>query len=193
MDIRVSGHQVDTGEALRGHVERRLNAIADKYFSRMISAQVTFGKGPHDHGFTCEIVAYAPQGVVLKATDRAADAHAVFDGCAEKIEKQLRRYTRRLKDRQAPAPQQALEEIEADAAYRVFEYDDAEEEPASDAPAIIAETRVDIPDASVSDAVMMLDLRNTNALMFRNSGTGKFNMVYRRGDGMIGWVEPQRD
>ena len=63
----------------------------------------------------------------------------------------------------------------------------------SDNPAIIAETRVDIPDASVSDAVMLLDLRNTNALLFRNSGTGKFNMVYRRGDGTIGWVEPQRD
>ncbi|HEY0043920.1 MAG TPA: ribosome-associated translation inhibitor RaiA [Allosphingosinicella sp.] len=193
MDIRVSGHQVDTGEALRGHVERRLNAIAAKYFSRVISAQVTFGKGPHDHGFTCEIVAYAPQGVVLKATDRAADAHAVFDACAEKIEKQLRRYTSRLKGRQAPQPAQVLEEIGADAAYRVFEYDDAEEEPASDNPPIIAETRVDIPDASVSDAVMMLDLRNTNALLFRNSGTGSFNMVYRRGDGMIGWVEPQRD
>ena len=87
MDIRVSGHQVDTGEALRQRVDDRLTAIADKYFSRVISAQVTFGKGPHDHGFTCEIVAYVPQGVVLKATDRAADANAVFDACAEKIEK----------------------------------------------------------------------------------------------------------
>ena len=103
MDIRVSGHQVDTGEALRGHVERRLNAIADKYFSRVISAQVTFGKGPHDHGFTCEIVAYAPQGVVLKATDRAAAAPLAFEASADKIEKQLRRHTRRLKDHHADA------------------------------------------------------------------------------------------
>jgi ribosomal subunit interface protein len=193
MDIRVSGHQVDTGEALRGRVEQRLNAIADKYFSRAISAQVTFGKGPHDHGFTCEIVAYVPQGVVLKASDRAADAHAAFDSAAEKVEKQLRRYTRRLKDRQAPPPAQRLEEIGADADYRVFatlEADDEEE--VGDNPPIVAETKVDIPDASVSDAVMMLDLRNTNALLFRNSGTGSFNMVYRRGDGTIGWVEPKR-
>ena len=98
MDIRVSGHQVDTGEALRERVGTRLAAVADKYSSRVVSAQVTFGKGPHDHGFTCEIVAYAPQGVVLKATDRAAAAPAAFEAAADKVEKQLRRHTRRLKD-----------------------------------------------------------------------------------------------
>ena len=192
MDIRVSGHQVDTGEALRGRVDERLTAIADKYFSRVISAQVTFGKGPHDHGFTCEIVAYVPQGVVLKGTDRAADANAAFDSSAEKIEKQLRRYTKRLKERRAPNLAQAATEIVADASYRVFDAAQEEEE-AADNPAVIAETRVDIPESNVADAVMLLDLRNTNALMFRNSGTGRFNMVYRRGDGTIGWVEPQRD
>jgi ribosomal subunit interface protein len=193
MDIRVSGHQVDTGEILRQRVEQRLTAIADRYFSRMISAQVTFGKGPHDHGFTCEIIAYVPNGVVLKGTDKAADAHAAFESAAEKVERQLRRYTKRLKERRAVSRPEALAEMAvADASYTVFEAPDDEEEPA-DNPPIIAETRVDIPDASVSDAVMLLDLRNTNALLFRNSGTGKFNMVYRRGDGTIGWVEPQRD
>ncbi len=193
MDIRVSGHQVDTGEMLRQRVEERLAAIADKYFSRMISAQVTFGKGPHDHGFTCEIIAYVPNGVVLKGTERGAEAHAAFEGAAEKMEKQLRRYTKRLKERRSSSRADvAAEMAEADAAYTVFEVADEEEE-AADNPAIVAETRVDIPDASVSDAVMLLDLRNTNALLFRNSGTGKFNMVYRRGDGTIGWVEPQRD
>ena len=191
MDIRVSGHQVDTGEALRAQVDTRLNSIADKYFSRAISAQVTFGKGPHDHGFTVEIVAYVPNGVVLKSSDRAADAHAAFDAAANKIDKQLRRYSRRLKDRQAPAPEEASEEIPANAEYRVFQTADGEDAEPEDNPLIIAETKVDIPDATVSDAVMMLDLRNTNALMFRNSGTGSFNMVYRRGDGTIGWVEPQ--
>ena len=192
MDIRVSGHQVDTGEALRGRVDDRLTAIADKYFSRVISAQVTFGKGPHDHGFTCEIVAYVPQGVVLKGTDKAADANAAFDAAAEKIEKQLRRYTKRLKERRGVSVADATLEVVADANYRIFEAARDEEEPA-DNPPVIAETRVDIPESNVADAVMLLDLRNTNALMFRNSGTGKFNMVYRRGDGTIGWVEPQRD
>lgn len=192
MDIRVSGHQVDTGEALRSHVDDRMSAIADKYFSRAISAQITFGKGPHDHGFTCDIHAHVPQGVVLKASERAADARAAFDAAGDKVEKQLRRYTRRLKDRQGASVAEAVAEIAANAGYTVFQPHAEEEEPI-DNPPIIAETRVDIPDASVSDAVMLLDLRNTNALMFRNSGTGDLNMVYRRGDGTIGWVEPQAD
>ena len=192
MAIRISGHQVDTGEALRTRVDDRLTGIADKYFSRVISAQVTFGKGPHDHGFTCEIIAYVPQGVVLKSTDKAADANAAFDAAAEKIEKQLRRYTKRLKERRGASVADASIEVVADANYRVFEAPPEEEEPV-DNPPVIAETRVDIPESNVADAVMLLDLRNTNALMFRNSGTGRFNMVYRRGDGTIGWVEPQRD
>ena len=111
MDIRVSGHQVDTGEILRQRVEQRLTAIADRYFSRMISAQVTFGKGPHDHGFTCEIIAYVPNGVVLKGTDKAADAHAAFESAAEKVERHLSRYTKRLKERRAVNRPEALAEM----------------------------------------------------------------------------------
>lgn len=190
MDIRVSGHRVDTGEAIRQHVDNRLQGIADKYFSRAISAQVTFGKGPHDHGFTCDIVAHVMQGLVLKGSNAAQEAHLAFDGAAEKIEKQLRRYTRRLKDRNNGHAQAVLDEA-FDAGYTVFQVGEDEEAPA-DAPPIVAETRVDVPDASVSDAVMMLDLRNTNALLFKNSGTGHYNMVYRRTDGTIGWVEPNR-
>ncbi|MFL9840213.1 ribosome-associated translation inhibitor RaiA [Sphingomonas sp. ST-64] len=190
MDIRVSGHQVDTGDALRQHVNDRLQGIADKYFSRAISAQVTFGKGPHDYGFTCDIVAHVMQGLVLKGSHSAQEAHLAFDGAADKIEKQLRRYMRRLKDRNNSQAQAAMEAM-FDAGYTVFQTE-ADEEEANDAPPIIAETRVDVPDASVSDAVMMLDLRNTNALLFKNSGTGTYNMVYRRMDGTIGWVEPNR-
>jgi len=190
MEIRVSGHQVDTGDALRVHVTKRLHGIADKYFSRALSAQVTFGKGPHDHGFCCDIVAHVMQGVVLKGSHNEPDAHLAFDGAADKVERQLRRYKHRLKDR-AGTGLEALSVVEANAGYTVFNAaEDAEE--IGDAPLIIAETRVDVPDATVSDAVMMLDLRNTNALLFKNSGSGVLNMVYRRGDGTIGWVEPQR-
>jgi ribosomal subunit interface protein len=188
MDIRVSGHQIDTGEALQTQVEHRLAAIAERFFSRAISAQVTFGRGPYDHSFTCDIVAHVPQGVVLKGHGAAPLAPAAFDTAADRIEKQLRRYKRRLKDRHA---QTAFAEA-VDAAYTIFAPPPEEEEPV-DNPPIVVETMVDIPSASVSDAVMLLDLRNTNALMFRNSGTGSFNMVYRRGDGTIGWVEPRRD
>lgn len=191
MDIRVSGHQVDTGDALRAHVEERMDGIADKYFARALSANVTFGKGPHDYNFTCDIVAHVMQGVILKGSGRAAIAHPAFDQAADRIEKQLRRYMRRLKDRNNVVAAQSLVGGPGEAGYTVFQVGDEEAEPV-DNPPIVAETRVDIPDASVSDAVMLLDLRNTNALLFRNSGTGTFNMVYRRGDGTIGWVEPQQ-
>lgn len=197
MDVRVSGHQVETGDALKTHVTDRLQGIADKYFSRAISAQVVFGKGPHDHGFTCDIVAHVMQGLILKSANTGQDAHGAFDGAADKIETQLRRYMRRLKDRHAgeaiaAADALAYDNATYDAGYTVFgDGGDAEEEVA-DAPLVIAETRVDVPSASVSDAVMMLDLRNTNALLFKNSGTNAYNMVYRRHDGTIGWVEPNR-
>jgi len=191
MDIRVSGHQVDTGEALQTHVETRLRGIVGKYFTRAISANVTFGHAPHG-AFRCDIVCHVMAGLVLKGAGEAQDAHLSFDQAAERIDKQLRRYMRRLKDRSeqyAAAEAQRGAEIE-DASYTVFQVSEDEEDVAIEAPAIVAEMRVDIPRASVSDAVMMLDLRNTNALLFVNSGTAAFNMVYRRNDGTIGWVEP---
>jgi ribosomal subunit interface protein len=192
MDIRVSGHQVETGDALKTLVTERLQGIADKYFSRAISSQVTFGKGPHDNGFTCDIIMHVMQGLVLKAANSGMEANGAFDGAADRIDKQLRRYTRRLKDRQNGAITALAENGAYDnAGYTLFQEHAEEEEPA-EAPLIIAETRVDVPEATVSDAVMMLDLRHTNALLFRNTATGTHNMVYRRGDGTIGWVEPNR-
>ena len=192
MDIRVSGHQVDTGDALRQHVEGRLAGIARKYLARPVSAQTTFGKGPYDHSFTCDVIMYVRNGVVLKASDQAAEAHPAFDAAADKIERQLRRYRSRLKEHHAPADDEAPEGVLADAGYTIFAPDESDE-PSDDNPPVIAETRVDIPEVTVSDAVMQLDLRHTNALLFRNAGTGRYNMVYRRDDGTIGWVEPQRD
>ena len=190
MDIRVAGHQVETGEALRAHVTTRLQGLAEKYFARAQSAQVTFGKGPHDRGFGCDIVAHVMQGIILKANGASPqDAHLAFDGAAEKIEKQLRRYKHRLKDRNGGGLDGVP--IAENAGYTLFG-EQAEAEQAPDAPVVVAETRVDVPEASVSDAVMMLDLRHTNALLFKNLSNGVYNMVYRRGDGTIGWVEPQR-
>lgn len=186
MQVRVAGHQVETSEALQARVSERIEAIADKYFDRAIAANVTFGRGPYDD-FTCDIVAPVTQGVVLKASGRAGEARVAFEGAADKIERQLSRYMKRLREHKGNGSQPPQDLVES-AGYTIFAPPAAEEPPAS--PAIIAETRVDIPDASVSDAVMMLDLRNTNALMFRNRKSGAFNMVYRRDDGTIGWVEP---
>jgi ribosomal subunit interface protein len=184
VNIRVAGHQVDTGESLQSHVQQRIEALADKYFDRGIPASVTFGRGPHDD-FTCDIVAPVNRGVVLKASNRAGDAHVAFEGAAGKIERQLSRYVERLRNHKHGGDGEFVE----NAGYTVFA--PPVEQPTADHPAVVAETRVDIPDATVGDAVMMLDLRNTNALMFKNARSGALNMVYRRDDGTIGWVEPQ--
>ncbi len=184
MDVRVAGHQVDTGKSLREHAQRRVADITEKYFSRSVGANVTFGKGPNND-FTCDIVAPVVQGVVLKASYSARTAEMAFNGAADRIEKQLRRYTNRLKEHKVDEDAQAFVE---NAGYTIFSGDEGGSQP--DNPAIVAETRIDIPESSVSDAVMLMDLRNTNALMFKNSGTGEFNMIYRREDGNIGWVEP---
>ena len=117
-----------------------------------------------------------------------AEAQIAFNGAADRIEKQLRRYASRLKEHKVDGTAPFAE----NAAYTIFSSPTgrAPEEEAS-FPAIVAETRVDIPESSVSDAVMLMDLRNTNALLFKNSATGAHNMIYRREDGTIGWVEPQ--
>ena len=187
MDIRVSGHQVETGEALQTHASDRLSAVVDKYFNQALSSHVTFNRAPAG-AFRCDIITHVMHGLILKGAGIAQDAHIALDQAAEKIDKQLRRYKRRLKDRHEESSYAAREE---DAAYVVFaEPEIVADEVQEEAPLVIAETRVDVPTATVSDAVMMLDLRNTNALFFKNAGTGRHNMVYRRGDGSIGWVEP---
>ncbi|MBO9576512.1 MAG: ribosome-associated translation inhibitor RaiA [Sphingobium sp.] len=196
MDIRVSGHQIETGNALKSHVATRLQSTVDKYFPRALSAHATFRPAPHG-AFHCDIVCHVMSGLILKGQGEAQDAHVALDAAAERIDKQLRRYMRRLKDRHEQTAAAELQRDGAvngvngidDASYTVFQAHE-EEEVLADAPVVVAEMRVDIPHASVSDAVMMLDLRNTNALMFVNSKTSAFNMVYRRNDGTIGWVEP---
>ena len=185
MDVRVAGHQVDTGDTLRENAQRRVAEITEKYFSRSVGASVTFGRGPNNE-FTCDIVAPVVQGVVLKASHSAREAELALNGAADRIEKQLRRYNNRLKEHKVDEAAQAYVE---NAAYTVFS--GGSEQQQVDHPAIVAETRVDIPESSVSDAVMLMDLRNTPALLFKNSATGAFNMIYRREDGNIGWVEPQ--
>ncbi|MXP47877.1 ribosome-associated translation inhibitor RaiA [Altererythrobacter luteolus] len=190
MDIRVSGHQVETGSALQTHVADRLNGIVDKYFGSAISSHVTFGKAPAG-AFSCDIVTHVMHGLTVKGHAEAHDAHQALDQAAQKIDKQVRRYKRRIKDRHEQAAHASKEE---EAAYTIFasapEPEEQEEEAGGDSPLVIAETKVDIPEASVADAVMMLDLRDTNAMFFKNAGTGRHNMVYRRRDGSIGWVEP---
>ncbi|MXO65644.1 ribosome hibernation-promoting factor, HPF/YfiA family [Altericroceibacterium endophyticum] len=188
MDIRVSGHQMETGSALQDHATDRLSAIVEKYFSRAISSSVTFGKAPAS-AFSCDIVMHVMNGLILKSHGQAQEAHPAFDQAADKIEKQLRRYKRRLKDRHNQMQRAADAE---NAAYTVFAEEREQDEITSEAPAVVAETQINVPEVSVSDAVMLLDLQHTNALFFKNAGTGRHNMVYRREDSTIGWVEPAK-
>ncbi|HXH53842.1 MAG TPA: ribosome-associated translation inhibitor RaiA [Sphingomicrobium sp.] len=184
MDVRVADHQVETGESLHEYASQRIAEITEKYFSRAVRANVTFGRGANSD-YVCDILAPVARGVVLKASHSAREPQMAFNGAADRIEKQLRRYVKRLRDHK-PAESDYVENAD----YRIFS-SAAEQEDAPDHPPIVAETRVDIPEASVSDAVMLMDLRNTGALMFRNSATGEYNMIYRREDGTIGWVEPR--
>lgn len=186
MDVHVADHQVETGDSVKEHAVQRIEEITEKYYKRAVGANVTFGKGPQND-FTCDIVAPVAQGVVLKAAHRATTPQVAFECAADKIEKQLRRYTKRLKEHKPG--HDVAPRLEANAAYRVFAGTPEQDEPPAN-PTIVAETRVDIPETDVADAVMMMDLRNTGALMFRNTKTGELNMVYRREDGNIGWVEP---
>jgi ribosomal subunit interface protein len=187
VDVRVADHQVDTSESVHEYAQQRMAEITQKYFSRAVGANVTFGRGA-DSGYSCDIVAPVLQGVVLKASHSAREPQMAFNGAADRIEKQLRRYMRRLKDHKVDDQAQAFVE---NAGYTIFSSSPSGGDEESGHPAIIAETRVDIPESSVSDAVMLMDLRNTTALLFKNSGTGQLNMIYRREDGNIGWVEPR--
>jgi ribosomal subunit interface protein len=193
MDIRVSGHQVDIGAAFKQLATERVSEMTEKFFARAVAANVTLEPGPHDNGFHCDIV-IPVNGIVLKGTGRSPYAQQAFDMAADRIETQLRRYSRRLKQHHGQKPDGSVGSgqrppLDLNADYRVFRADD---EPVEN-PMVIAETKVDVPEAAVADAVMMLDLRNTNALLFKNRATGAYNMVYRREDGNIGWVEPKAD
>ncbi len=189
MDIRVSGHQLDVGASLTSHAQDRIAALGEKFSVGMTGGSATMAPGPHEHEFAADIVVQLTQGLVMKSSANAhGDAKAAFDAAADKIETQLRRYKRKLNDREKRGAPQPM--IGAD--YRVLQRDERDEiDDSEDAHLIIAESAHDIPEVSVADAVMLLDLRHTPALMFKNGQTGNLSMVYRREDGHVGWVEPK--
>lgn len=188
MDITVKGKQMDVGEALRGHVEDTLNTTVTKFFERAHDATVTFHKV--NHGFRADISVHPGRGLLLQGSGEGTDAHATFDGAMERIEKQLRRYKRRLKDHHKMAGDDKIV-----AAQRYVLAPEGEEEvtEADSNPAIIAELPTTVATLTVSEAVMRMDLANASAMMFRNSAHGGLNVVYRRNDGNIGWIDPSEN
>lgn len=193
MQINVSGKQVDLSDALRTRVNSSLGAIAGKYFDHAMEAHVTFGRARSF--FTCDINMHAGRGLQLRGEGEAADANAAFDDAAEHIAIRLRRYRERVNkhhrdqaktDRPEPARSYILDPA-VDLPRKPPTAQAAEEGTFA---TVVAETHTDIARLSVSDAVMRMDLAAQPVLMFRNAANGRLNVVYRRSDGHIGWIDP---
>jgi ribosomal subunit interface protein len=189
MPFRVSGKNIDVGEALRARINARVAEATAKYFDGGFSGHVTIGK--EGFGFRTECVIHLDSGIVLEVDSVAADAYASADQAAERLERRLRRYKRRLKDHQAAAARGDGGDLSAvDAPSYVISAPEHEEEAAEWNPVIIAESTTALKRMSVSEAVMELDLRGTAVVVFRHAGHGRVNLVYRRADGHIGWIDP---
>jgi len=189
MQVSVSGKHFDVGDALRGHVEDRLTAGVAKYFERALEAQVQFSKARHT--YRSGISVHAGRGVFVQAHAEADDIYAAFDSAADRIEKRLRRYKRRLNDHHARRA--TSDEAELIARQAIFAAEGEESpEPAEgdDSPVIVAETTTAVHRMTVADAVMRLELAELPLLMFRHSGSERLNVVYKRDDGNIGWLDP---
>lgn len=188
MQIQINGKQIDVGDSLRTHVATRLDAAVGKYADRAVDATVTFSRD--GAFFKADAQVHLPTGLLAQAKGSDADIYAAFEGCAERIEKQLRRYKRRLKDHHAARPQPI--EAMAAPAYVIAGEDHAEDaEPATLDPVIVAEMTVAIKKMSVGEAVMQMELAHAPFLMFRNERHGGLNIVHRREDGAIGWIDPE--
>ncbi|MBP0446269.1 ribosome-associated translation inhibitor RaiA [Roseomonas sp. SSH11] len=200
MQITVAGKGVDTGEALKTHVRDGLALITRKYFDHAIDAHVTFRK---DRAFfACDINLRAGRGLNMRAEGEGTDAHRAFADAAEHIGKRLRRYRRRvneharsLADSREPPPEPARDVVlrgEEDTAEGQEEAEPVVTPEGYINGAVVAERPTEISRLSVQEAVMRLDLAQEPVLMFRNRDTGVLNVVYRRADGHVGWVDPQR-
>ncbi len=192
MDINVTGRKMNVGEALTTHVEDRLAIVSDKYFNRSIDASTTFAK--EGHSYRTDISLHPNQGVNLHSRAEAEDPYAAFELAAEKVEKQLRRYKRRLKNHHNLSSREIAMEVARDVVIAPEPDNDTQDETetgADDQPIIIAESNREIPKVSVGDAAMLMDLADANAFVFRNIKGNVLEVVYRRADGNIGWISPK--
>lgn len=189
MQLTIKGKQLDVGDSLRHHVEENFNDTVDKYFSTPVDAHVTFSR--EAHLFHADIVVHAGRGIVLQSAVSATDPYVAFDEASAKMGQRLRRHKNRLRDyhkHEAPPTDMVM------ANYNVLN-GTAETEAGEEAgnPVVVAEMTTPIAMLTVSEAVMRLDLGDLPALMFRNRSHGQLNMIYRRADGHIGWVDPAQN
>ncbi|CUH87160.1 SigL modulation protein [Phaeobacter sp. CECT 5382] len=187
MRYKISGKQIDIGEALQTHVQTELGTVVAKYAERPTDANVVFSRSAHE--YVCETTVHLSTGLTAQAKAHATEIYSAFEGCCEKMEKQLRRYKRRLKDhhRERSEPVEIL-----GASSYILASDDADTgaEPETLQPIIVAEMETRIQSLSVGEAVMQMELAGAPVLVFRNESKNGLNVVYRREDGNIGWIDP---
>ena len=196
MTLRISGKSISVGDALRGRVSERTDEVLRKYFDGNYSGHITLSKD--GFGFRTDCLVHLDSGITLEADSNAADAYASADQALLMMEKRLRRYKSRLKDRsarQAYVASAALAEMQAptlDAPSYVIEAPahDTEDEGDGYSPVIIAEATTSLRRLSVSEAVIELDLTGAPCMVFQHGGSGRLNIIYRRADGNVGWIDP---
>jgi ribosomal subunit interface protein len=195
MTLRISGKSISVGEALRGRVSERTEEVLRKYFDGNYSGHITLSKD--GFGFRTDCALHLDSGITLEADSNAADAYTSADQALLRIEKRLRRYKSRLKDRSARKAHAASEALAAMSAaeidvpsYVIEPPADSDDEVTGYSPVIIAEATTSLKRLSVSEAVMELDLTGAPCLVFQHGGSGRVNLIYRRPDGNLGWVDP---
>ncbi|MEM7470561.1 MAG: ribosome-associated translation inhibitor RaiA [Pseudomonadota bacterium] len=187
MRYQISGKQIDIGEALQTHVEQELSEMLGKYAGRPTDASVVFSK--HAHEYVCEATVHLSTGLTTQAKAHETEIYAAFDSCSGKMDKQLRRYKRRLKDHHKERSQ-PVELSEASSYILAGNTDSEDSEPETLQPMIVAEMETKIPSLSVGEAVMQMEIAGAPVLVFRNEGNKGINVVYRRDDGNVGWIDP---
>ncbi|MEM6304832.1 MAG: ribosome-associated translation inhibitor RaiA [Pseudomonadota bacterium] len=187
MRYQISGKQIDIGEALQTHVKDQLGSAVEKYAERPTDANVVFSKSGHE--FACETTVHLSTGLTASAKAHDPDIYGSFDACCDKMEKQLRRYKRRLKDHHR-ARSEPVELFGASSYILASEAESDATEPETLQPMIVAEMQTKIATLSVGEAVMQMELAGAPVLVFRKEGKEGLNVVYRRDDGNIGWIDP---
>ena len=187
MRYKISGKQIGIGAALQTHVQTELGEVVGKYAQRPTDANVVFSRSAHE--FVCETTVHLSTGLTAQAKAHANEIYAAFDACCDKMETQLRRYKRRLKDHHKDRSE-PVELFGASSYILASDESNTDDEPESLQPMIVAEMETKIPSLSVGEAVMQMELAGAPVLVFRNESKDGLNIVYRRDDGNIGWIDP---
>jgi ribosomal subunit interface protein len=186
MQLSITGRQIDIGDALRNHARARLSSVTGRFLDAAVDGTVNFVR--EGAGYRTDCTVHLRSGLYLHTHGKSPDIYASFDQAVEKLEKRLSRHKSKIRDHHNGARGEVRPASEA--TYITFAAQDDTEATGSNDPAVIAETTLQIRTLTVGEAVLQLDLAEAPVVVFRNAGHGQINVVYKRGDGHIGWVDP---